>query len=165
MKKIISLILAVIMIFSVTAMAVSAADETQKPIKVTFKYDKDDGKGIAIPAEKVIYVDYNEDFTKKAPQETYIQGGWKFYIEGWSTDDYGPAGKVYTKLPTIPESDGITEITFTAQTGAEEVTVGGVIGDAADTILGEDTVSFFTYIIEQIKVWLGKLLLLFGSMM
>ena len=169
MKKIISLVLAVIMIFSVTAMAVSAADETTKPIKVTFVYDADDGKGLAVPREKVVYVDYGENFTKKAPKDTYISGGYKYFIEGWSTDTYGPKGTVWVNLPTISESDGIKEITFNAQMGAEEVTVENVIGGAAEDVVngifGESTMSFINYIIEQIKVWFNKLLMAFGTMM
>lgn len=169
MKKIISLMLAVIMIFSVAAMAVSAADETTKPVKVTFIYDGDDGKGLAVPKETVIYVDYGENFTSKAPKATYISGGWKYYIVGWTTDDYGQAGTVYENLPTIPEGDGIKEITFHAEMGAEEVTVENVIGGAAEDVVnglfGESTMDFINYIIEQIKVWFGKLLQMFGAMM
>lgn len=169
MKKIISLILAVIMIFSVTALAVSAASPDDGPIEVTFIFDKDDGKGNGVPDTKVIYVNYDEDFTKWAPKATYVNGGWKYYIQGWSTDDYGPVGKVYTNLPTIPESDGITKITFTAQPGAEELTPENVIGGAAEDVVngifGEDTMTFINYIIEQIKAWFGQLLLLLGTMM
>ncbi len=169
MKKLISLILAVIMIFSVTAMAVSAADDTQKPVKVTFVYDKDDGKGFAVPAKSVIYVNYGENFTNQAPTATYISGGWKFYIEGWTTEGYGKPDTVWVNLPVIDEGDGIKEITFSAVMGSKELTPEGVVGDAVQDavngIFGEQTMSFINYIIEQIKVWFGKLLLLFGTMM
>lgn len=169
MKKLISLILAVIMIFSVTAVAVSAADETTKPVKITFEYDADDGKGNGVPRTKVIYVDYGEDFTRQAPKDYYINAGWKHYIVGWTVEGYGEAGKVWTNLPVVYENEGIKELTFVAQPGSEEVTVEGVVGDAVggaiDNIFGESTRTFINYIIEQIKVWFGKLLLLLGTMM
>ena len=169
MKKLISLILAVVMIFSVTAMAVSAADEATKPVKVTFIYDKADLKGIPVPATEVIYVDYGENYTKKAPKSTYIAAGWKYEIVGWTTTDVGPADRVWVNLPTIAEGDGVKEITFHAEMGAKEVTPDGVVEDAVedvvDNLFGESTMAFINYIIEQIKVWFGKLLLLFGSMM
>ena len=111
MKKLISLILAVVMIFSVTAMAVSAADEATKPVKVTFIYDKADIKGIPVPETKVIYVDYGENYTKDAPKSTYIAAGWKYEIVGWTTTDVGPADRVWVNLPTIAEGDGVKEIT------------------------------------------------------
>ena len=169
MKKLISLILAVVMIFSVTAMAVSAADEATKPVKVTFIYDKADIKGIPVPETKVIYVDYGENYTKDAPKSTYISAGWKFYIEGWTTEGYGKPDTVWVNLPVISEGDGITELTFNAVVGNEQLTPDGVVEDAVedvvDNLFGESTMAFINYIIEQIKVWFGKLLLLFGSMM
>lgn len=169
MKKLISLILAVIMIFSVTAVAVSAADETTKPVKITFVYDVDDGKGNGVERTKPITVDYGENFTNQAPKGSYTHAGWKYTISGWTVEGYGEAGKVWTNLPTVSEGDGITELTFTAVYDAKEVTVEGVVGDAAEDVVnglfGESTTTFINYIIEQIKVWLGKLLLLFGTMM
>lgn len=171
MKKLISLILAVIMIFSVTAVAVSAADETTtKPVKITFIYDVDDGKGNGVERTKPITVDYGENFTNQAPKGSYTHAGWKYTICGWTTEGFGKPDYVYSgQLPTVLESDGITELTFTAVYDAKEVTVEGVVGDAVggaiDNIFGESTMTFINYIIEQIKVWFGKLLLLLGTMM
>ncbi len=159
MKKIISLILAVIMIFSVTAVATFAADEAEGPVKITFTYDGPDKNGLPIPKTKVIYVQYDEDYTSKAPKETYISGGYKYYIEGWEAVGYGD-GTIYSKaLPKISKGDGITEVTFKACMGAEVATAGGMLGDAAEDILGENTINFFNYIIEQLRLWFGKLIL------
>lgn len=163
MKKIISLILVVLMVFSVTAIAVSAADE--KPVKITFVYDTADKYGLAVERTKVIYVDYDEDYTKEAPKDTYISGGYKYYISGWETDNYGPDGMIYENLPTIPAADGITEITYKACYAVEEVTAGGILGDAAEGVLGESTMAFFEYIVEQIKVWFGQFILFLRNFM
>jgi hypothetical protein len=170
MKKLISLILAVIMIFSVTAVAVSAADETTKPVKITFVYDEDDGKGNGVPRTKEITVNYGDNFTSKAPKGSYTHAGWKYTICGWTTEGYGKPDYVYDKqLPTVSEGDGITELTFYAVYDAKEVTLEGVVGDTTEDIVnglfGDSTMTFINYIIEQIKVWFGKLLLLLGTMM
>ena len=53
-KKLIALGLA-------TAMAVSAADEATKPVKVTFIYDKADIKGIPVPETKELFVECDKD--------------------------------------------------------------------------------------------------------
>ena len=158
MKKIISLILAVLMIFSVTAMAVSAADEAQKPVKITFIYDAADSNGLAVERTKVIYVDYGEDYTKQAPKDTYVSDGYKYFISGWEIAGSSDR-KVYENLPVIGQNDGITELTFKAAYGAEEITAGGVIGDAAEEILGGETVAFFEYLMQQLEVWFGKFIL------
>ena len=160
MKKIISLILAVLMVFSVTAMAVSAADETTKPIKITFVYDSADSNGKAVEAEKVIYVDYGEDYNKEAPKDTYIDGGFKYFISGWETEDYGPKNYIHTSLPVVPATDTqIKEIKFRACYDVEKVTPGGVVEDAAESLLGESTVEFFNYIVKQLELWFGQFIL------
>ncbi len=167
MKKIISLILAVLMIFSVTAVAAFAAEESQKPVKVTFIYDDADINGrLAVTKTKEIYVDYDEDYNSKIPVGSYLVEGddgktYKVYTALWSTDRAGYNTTLFEKgkFPVFGKNDGVTEITFKADMASEEVTAGGVIGDAAEGILGESTVNFFSYIIEQIKLWFGKLIL------
>ena len=159
MKKIISLILAVLMIFSVTAVAAFAEDEARKPIKVTFVYDIADSNGIAVGTTKVIYVDYEEDFTSKAPKDTYISDGYKYYITGWETAQYGVPGTVYEKLPKIAQNDLITDITFKACYSVEKFTAGGVIEDVAGDIFGDSTLNFFSYIMEQLKTWFAQFIL------
>ncbi len=166
MKKIISLILAVLMIFSVTAVAAFAEGETQKPIKVTFIYDDADINGIAITKTKEIFVDYGEDYNSQVPEGSYIVKGddgknYSIYTDVWSSDKNGYNTTLFEKgkFPIFGENDPVTEIVFKAEMASKEVTVGGVIGDAAEDILGESTMSFFNYIIEQIKLWFGKLIL------
>ena len=166
MKKIISLILAMLMIFSVTAVAAFAEGEAQKPIKVTFIYDDADINGIAITKTKEIFVDYGEDYNSQVPEGSYIVKGddgknYSIYTDVWSSDKNGYNTTLFEKgnFPIFGENDPVTEIVFKAEMASKEVTVGGVIGDAAEDILGESTMSFFNYIIEQIKLWFGKLIL------
>lgn len=166
MKKILSLILAVVMIFSVTAVAAFAAEETQKPVKVTFIYDDADSSGLPVEKTTEIYVDYGEDFNSQVPEGTYYIKGddgktYKIYTDLWSTDTPGYSGTLFEKghFNAFDANDLITEITFKASMATKEVTAGGVIEDAAESILGESTVTFFSYIIEQIKVWFSQFIL------
>ena len=165
MKKIISLLLAVIMIFSVTAVGVFAADETQKPVKITFIYDDADVKGLAVEKTKVIYVDYGEDFNSQVPTGVYYanegDARYKYYTDVWATEKAGYSSTLWEKgkFPVFNEADGVKEITFKAQMGVEKVTAENIIGGAAEEILGTDTMAIFNYFIEQIKVWFGKLML------
>ena len=69
------------------------------------------------------------------------------------------------KFPVFGANDNVSEIVFKAEMASEEVTVGGVIEDAAEGILGESTVNFFNYIIEQLKLWFGKLILYIRNFM
>ena len=170
MKKIISLILAVLMIFSVTAVGVFAADETQKPVKVTFIYDDANLRGEAVTKTDEIYVDYGENYNSKVPTGAYyttVDGvKYKIFTDLWEANLTGFNGKYFEKgkFPVFEELDGITEITFTAQMGAEEVSVENIAGDIADTVLGKDTVNLFTNFIEQLKTWFGQLILYLANM-
>ena len=172
MKKIISLILAVIMIFAVTSVGVFAADETTKPIEITFIYDDGDLTGSnGIEKTKVIYVDYDEDYNSKVPYGSYLTKGndgetYKVFTGTWETTTPGYT-KLYEKghFPSFSALDGVTKITFKANMETEKVTVESVIGGAAEDVLGESTVAFFEYIIEQIKVWFGKLMLYLRNFM
>ena len=172
MKKIISLILAVIMIFAVTSVGVFAADETQKPVKITFIYDDADISGTAgMEKTKVIYVDYEEDYNSQIPNGVYYttEDGerYKYFTGTWETTTPGYNTKLYEKghFPKFAANDGITEITFKANMEVEKVTVENVLGGAAEEVLGESTMAFFNYIIEQIKVWFGKLMLYIRNFM
>ena len=174
MKKIISLILAVLMIFSVTAVAAFAEGETeaQKPIRITFIYDDADINGIAVPKTKEIYVDYGEDYNSRVPEGSYRVKGedgktYRIYTDVWSSDKAGYDTTLFEKgkFPVFGANDNVSEIVFKAEMASEEVTVGGVIEDAAEGILGESTVNFFNYIIEQLKLWFGKLILYIRNFM
>lgn len=165
MKKIISLILAVVMIFSVTAVGAFAADETNKPITITFIYDDADVKGIGVEKTKVIYVDYGEDYNSKVPEGAYystVDGvKYKFYTDTWTTTETAYSSKLYEKgyFPAITALDNITSITFKADMAVEEVTVENVIGGAVEGIVGEETVDLFNSFVELIKLWFNKFLL------
>ena len=172
MKKIISLILAVIMIFAVTSVGVFAVDATTKPITITFIYDDGDITGTnGIEKTKVIHVDYGEDYNSQIPYGSYLTKDndgvtYKVFTGTWETKTPGYT-KLYEKghFPIFTEIDGVTEITFKANMDTEPVTLGNTLGGAAEEILGESTMAFFNYIIEQIKVWFGKLMLYIRNFM
>lgn len=144
MKKIISLLLAVIMVFSFTATVAFAADDASKPITVTFL----DDRGSVL---KEIKVDYGEDYTSKAPTDTYIDEGYKYSICGWEPDLPAFKGQALVKLPVFIEADGITEITFKAVYDVEPFTPDNVVEDVVDGILGENTTNLFSSFIQLIK--------------
>ena len=152
MKKIISLLLAVVMIFSLTATAALAAGDADKPIKITFLDDRGD-------VMKEIYVDYGENYTSKAPTDTYIDEGYKYSICGWEANLTAYKGIVLTKLPTFTEIDGITEVTYRAVYDVEEFTADNVIGGVVDNILGENTTNIFSSFIQLIKEFFQNLLM------
>ena len=128
MKKIISLLLAVVMIFSLTATAAFAAD---KPLKVTFLDDRGD-------VMKEIYVDYGENYTSQAPTDTYVDEGYMYSIGGWEANLPAFKGTILEKLPAFIEADGITEVTYRAVYDVEPFTPDNVIGDVVDNILGQN---------------------------
>lgn len=170
MKKIISLILAVLMIFSVTAVGVFAADETQKPVKVTFIYDDANTLGQAVTKTKVIYVDYGEDYNSQVPTGAYyttVDGvRYKIFTDLWEADLAGYNRSLYEKgsFPKFDAADEITEITFIAQMGVEEMSVENITGDIAEGVLGEGTVNLFANFIEQLKLWFGQLILYLANL-
>ena len=167
MKKLISLILALIMVFAVTSVGVFAAEETTKPVKITFIYDDGDLTGNAgVEKTKVIYVDYDEDYNSQIPYGSYLTKGddgatYKVFTGTWETTTAGYNTKLYEKghFPTFSALDGVTEITFKANMETEKVTAENIVGGAVEEVLGESTTAFFKYIIEQIKTWFGKLIL------
>lgn len=149
MKKIVSLLLAVLMIFSLTATAF-AADDASKPLKIIFT----DERGYVL---KEINVAYGEDYTSKAPEDTTIDGGYKTYITGWESDLQ--PGVVMTTLPVINAADGFTELTFKASYTTVEVTAENVIGGVVDEILGENTTDLFTSFIQLIKEFIQQFIM------
>ena len=173
MKKLISLILALIMVFAVTSVGVFAAGETTKPIKITFIYDDGDLTGSAgVDKVKEIYVDYDEDYNSQVPYGSYLTKGddgetYKVFTGTWETTTAGYNTKLYEKghFPTFSALDGVTEITFKANMETEKVTAENIVGGAVEEVLGESTVAFFEYIIEQIKTWFGKLMLYLRNFM
>jgi hypothetical protein len=172
MKKILSLILAVLMIFSVTAVGAFAADETQKPVKVTFIYDDANSRGQAIEKTKVIYVDFGENYNSQVPTGVYYKTTdgvrYKFYTKLWKADLAGYSANLYEKgnFPVFDAADEgvLTEITFTAQMGVEEVSAENIAGDIAEGALGKDTVNLLTEFIETLKLWFGQLILYLANL-
>lgn len=152
MKKIVSLLLAVLMIFSITATAAFAADDASKPIKITFL----DDRGYLL---KEITVDYGEDYTSKAPTDTYVDEGYKYSIFGWNSDLPAFKNTVLVNLPAFVEGDGITEVTYTAVYDAEPFTPENVIEDVVDGIFGESTTNIFSSFIQLIKEFFQQLLM------
>ena len=171
MKRIISLILAVVMIFSVTATGVFAADETQKPVTITFIYDDADVKGLGVEKTKVIYVDFGEDYNSQVPEGVYystVDGvRYKFYTDTWTTTANAYNTKLYEKgyFPAITALDNITEITFKADMAVEEVTAENVVGGVIEGVVGEETVDLFKSFVELVKLWFGKLMLYLRNFM
>lgn len=145
MKKIVSLLLAVIMVFSLTATAALAADES-KPVTITFL----DDRGSVL---KVINVAYGESYSGQAPTDTYIDDGYKYSICGWESDLAAFRGQVLTNdnLPVVNAGDDITELTFKAAYDVEPFTPDNVIGDVVDGIFGENTTDLFGTFIQLIK--------------
>lgn len=148
MKKIVSILLAVIMIFSLTATMALAADD----VKVIFT----DERGNVI---KEITVDYGEDFNAKAPQDTYVDDGYRYFISGWETNHPAFKGTILTTLPVIKSGDGVKEITFRACYDVEEITTENVVGGVVDTIFGEDTTDMLSSFIAAIKAFFQGIIL------
>ena len=147
MKKIVSILLAVLMIFSLTATAFAAND-----VKVTFT----DERGYVL---KEITVAFGEDYNAKAPEETTIDGDYMTYISGWESDHAAFKGTILTKLPVINKKDGITDITFKAVYTTEEITTENVVGGVVDNIFGEDTSDMLSNLIATIKAFFQKFIL------
>lgn len=175
MKKIISLILAVLMIFSATAFAF-AADEANpnpenKPIKITFVYDVTDRSGLPVRTSSDIYVDYGEDFNDQVPESSYYtdtkDGKYRVYIGFWTTDKAGYNITNWKKgsFVAFPEGSSVTEITFEAQPATEKVTAGNTIGGASEDLFGINIVELFAKFFEQFKVWFAEIILLLGNFM
>lgn len=152
MKKIISLLLAVVMIFSLTATAAFAANDANKPIKITFLDDRGD-------VMKEIYVDYGENYTSQAPTDTYIDEGYKYSIGGWEANLPAFKGMILVKLPSFVEADGITEVTYKAVYDVEEFTADNVIGDVVNGVFGENTTDLFSSFIQLIKEFFQKIIM------
>lgn len=152
MKKLISLLLAVVMIFSLTATAAFAADDTSKPIKITFLDDRGD-------VMKEIYVDYGENYTSQAPTDTYVAEGYIYSIGGWEASLSAFKGTVLVNLPTFVEADGITEVTYEAVYDVKEFTADNVVGDVVNGVFGENTTDLFSSFIQLIKEFFQNILM------
>ncbi len=152
MKKILSLVMAVVMLFSLSAIAF-AADE--KPVTVHFVIDNE--------VVKTITVDYGEDYNSQAPDiRREISGGIKYEFGGWECDHKYYSGTIYESLPVIDEDVPVYELTFTAtyvetEYDGEEI-VKDIIGDDATMnlkALWDEFVKFIQTIILYFAAFFG----------
>ena len=165
MKKIISILLVVLAIFSLTVTAAFAEGETaQKPLKITF-YD-DNGTTV----KEVIYVDYGFDYNHLAPKfDSYtlqfdgveykiVHEGWTIMNVKYYKDQYLPIGN----LPVFAETDGVTEVKVKAQYKAYENTIENNIKDTVENLPGGELItnagSFFSNITSLLKSFFEKFL-------
>lgn len=162
MKKLISLLLSVLMIFTLAAMSVSAAEETTAPAEEKIKVIFQDDNGSVLDE---IEVSYGEDFTKKAPTvKGYVAEGFKYSHSGWQIEDYVgviAANKVPTNwvksLPVFDEDDGdyVEEVTFKALYAVKPYDGEAVLED----IIGEGTVNYFQVLYERFVAFVNELIL------
>lgn len=150
MKKVLSLILAVTMLFSLATIAF-AADE--KPITINFVIDGE--------IASTITVDYGEDYTSKAPKVLpRISDGIKYEFAGWECNDKYYSS-IYENLPIIEEDAPIYELTFTA-TFSEvpydgEEFVEDIIGDEAMFNIKAVWEGFINFL-QQVLFYISSLL-------
>ncbi len=163
MKKIISILLVVITVFSFTAMMASA-EEATGDIKVTFYRDRADAHGT------VVYVNYGDDINKVAPKyENQVSGEYIIVHTGWESDHAYYAGQVIElgNIEVIAANSGIKEITFTGvykdrennlQNKIEGALEGTGVGDAVS-----NAGNFFETIINLFKKWIMSLSLFLNA--
>ncbi len=150
MKKVLSLVLALAMLFTLGTIAF-AADE--KPITVNFV--------IGGELVKTIQVDYEEDFNSQAPDvRREISNGIKYEFGGWETNNYYYTGTIYEKLPVIEEGTPIYEITFSATYTETEYDGEEILGD----IVGDDTIAGFKSIWASFLAFLQKVIIYIAAL-
>lgn len=145
MKKVLSLVLAMVMLFTLGTVAFA---EEEKPITVNFVINGE--------LVKSIQVDYEEDYNSQAPDvRREISNGIKYEFGGWETNNYYYTGTIYEKLPVIEEGTPIYEITFVATYTETEYDGEEIIED----ILGDNTVAGFKSIWEGFLQFLQQVIL------
>lgn len=170
MKKIISVLLVVLAVFSLTATAAFAEGETTKPITVYF-YDDN-----SVEPVKTIYVNYGEDLNVQAPEfESYVieasdGTSYKIVHDGWEiTNLKGYNGEFIPKgnLPVFGENDKVTEVHIRAQYEAYENNIQNNVQDALENIPGGEIITnasdFFSSIISLIKTWFMNFILFLNA--
>lgn len=149
MKKVLSLVLALAMLFTMGTLAFAADEE--KPITVNFVIDGE--------VVKSIQVDYGEDYNSQAPDiRRVISNGIKYEFGGWETNDYYYGGTIYETLPIIEEGTPIYEITFKATIGetvydGEEI-FEDIVGDSAAAGLKSIWEGFLAFI-QQVILYIA----------
>lgn len=154
MKKIISILLVVITVFSFTAMMASA-EEATGDVKITFYKDRNDTQ------PTVVYVNYGDDINKVAPKyETTTSGDYLIVHTGWESDHPAYKGTVIGKgnIDVIAPNSGIKEISFVATYDAEENNFKNNAENVIEKLPGGEAIlnagDFFQTIINLFKKWL-----------
>lgn len=154
MKKIISILLVVITVFSFTAMMASAEEATTGDVKITFYSDKADAHGT------VVYVNYGDDINKVAPKyKNQVSGEYIIVHTGWESNHPFYAGQVIDKgnIEVIAANSGIKEISFTAVYDSEKNNVQNKVENAfEDTPVGDAILNasgIFETLINLVKKW------------
>lgn len=162
MKKIISVLLVVLAVFSLTATAAFAEGESTKPITVYF-YDN----GVEI---KKIHVNYGEDYNVQAPKiaDSIIEGtNYKQVHDGWEITNVGEyKGEIIShgNLPVFSEKDNVTEVHVKAVLKAYENNIENNIKDKIDSNETLSGVSdFFSSIVSLIKTWFMNFILFLNA--
>lgn len=149
MKKVLSLVLALAMLFTMGTLAFAADEE--KPITVNFVIEGE--------VVKSIQVDYGEDYNSQAPDiRREISNGIKYEFGGWETNDYYYGGTIYETLPVIEEGTPIYEITFKAtytetEYDGEEI-FEDIVGDSAAAGLKSIWEGFLAFI-QQVILYIA----------
>ena len=177
MKKIISILLVVLTVFSITATAAFAEDAApaQKPIAVMFF----DDNGTTQVGETV-YVDYGEDINKYANKLTFTHpdieiDGRPFRVVhiGWeiiNINMYKNQLIPLNELPTFGATDNIKEpIKIKAKYKEYEKTLSNEIQSGLEKLPGGDVIlnasDFFTIIVDLIKKWVMQISLYLNAFM
>ena len=173
MKKIISILLVVLTVFSVTATFASAEDSTPGTYIVEF-YD-DNGSTLV----KTITVYYGQDFNKEAPEfDSYIVKDvdgvdYKVVHDGWMIMNYKTyEGQAIPKgnLPALEAADKPPAVLkIKAQYKAYENNIENNIKDTVSNMPGAEVFTnmsdFFNSIIELIRSWFMNIALFFNAFM
>ncbi len=147
MKKVISLILALTMLFALGTVAF-AAEEDEKPITVNFVIDGE--------VKKTIQVDYGEDFNSQAPNvKKSISNGIKYEFAGWDCDNKYYNDTIYETLPVISENTPVYKITFTATYTETKYDGEEIIAD----IIGDDAMAGIKTILAEFITFLKTIIL------
>ena len=170
MKKIISILLVILAVFSLTATAAFAEGESTKPITVYF-YNDD-----SVEPDKVIYVSYGEDYNVQAPKfDTYYveaTDGTKYKIvhEYWRIENLpGYKGETIPvgKLPVFGETDRVTEVHIRAKFEAYENNLQNNTQDVIENLPGGELIlnagDFFSSIVSLIKTWFMNFILFLNA--
>ena len=165
MKKIISVLLVILAVFSLTATAAFAEGESTKPITVYF-YDDN-----SVEPVKTIYVNYGEDYNVQAPKfDSYVVGEYKIVHDGWEITNlktYNGEFIPIDNLPVFVENDKVTEVHVKAEYKAYENNIQNNVQDAIEKLPGGEVITnagdFFSSIISLIKTWFMNLILFFNA--